>query len=326
MFGGFSPQGGLRGLKCRSMADASPGGFLRIGVHRPRPRRGSRARLAGNRANRVGSCRPSGVSSRSEYLLRRDMMASAGREAVIVTPSQPSWPLTSQETHQVRATPSCQSRGERTARSAPHPRAPQSPATQPVVGAAGPGRRVAPRRCRPRAEGQDPRPIRPAQGRPPTGRRAGIGRQVDTSHERVSTTRCGTSGGTHRKGQVSPGMVAAVVDSAVVRPGQLSSGPRLLGNASPAMAPGLSDHDWSVSEYIGLPLHVSELDRVIYQEQCEVLESPLHRDHAGKVCQRRVGPPNPTSSENSTGGFRPSPREFAGTASRDERTEMTQRR
>jgi hypothetical protein len=83
-------------------------------------------------------------------------------------------------------------------------------------------------------------------------------------------TRCGTSEGTHRKGQVSPGMVAAVVDSAVVRPGQLSSGPRLLGNASPALAPGLSDHDWSVSEYISLPLHVSELDRVIYQEQCEV--------------------------------------------------------
>src|SRR5688500_12792074 len=105
-------------------------------------------------------------------------------------------------------------------------------------------------------------------------------------------------------------MVAAVFDSAVVRPGQLSSGPRLLGNASPGLAPMCSDHDWSWSEYIGLPLHVSELDRVICQEQCEVLESPLHRNHAGKVCQRRVGPPNPTSPANSTGGFRPSPREF----------------
>src|ERR687894_204695 len=48
---------------------------------------------------------------------------------------------------------------------------------------------------------------------------------------------------------------------------------------------------------------------------------------AEKHCQRREGPPNPTASENSAGGFQPGAREFAGTASGDERiVEMTHRR
>ena len=54
-----------------------------------------------------------------------------------------------------------------------------------------------------------------------------------------------------------------------------------LGGRTPAMAMGLSGHAWSVSEYVGYPVHVSELDRAIWaEEREEVRTSALDRDTA----------------------------------------------
>jgi hypothetical protein len=50
------------------------------------------------------------------------------------------------------------------------------------------------------------------------------------------------------------------------------------GGRAPAMAMGLSDRAWSVSEYVRHPLHVDELTRAIWaEEREEVLTSALDR-------------------------------------------------
>ncbi len=52
-----------------------------------------------------------------------------------------------------------------------------------------------------------------------------------------------------------------------------------LGGRTPAMAMGLSDRAWSVSEYVRHPLHVDESTRAIWAgEREEVLTSALDRD------------------------------------------------
>jgi hypothetical protein len=51
-----------------------------------------------------------------------------------------------------------------------------------------------------------------------------------------------------------------------------------LGGRTPAMAIGLSDRAWSVSEYVRHPVHVDELTRAIWaEEREEVLTSALDR-------------------------------------------------
>lgn len=44
---------------------------------------------------------------------------------------------------------------------------------------------------------------------------------------------------------------------------------RSLDGSTPAMAEGLSDHAWSVYEYARYPVHVSELDCIIWREERE---------------------------------------------------------
>lgn len=57
-----------------------------------------------------------------------------------------------------------------------------------------------------------------------------------------------------------------------------------LGGRTPAMALGLSDHVWSVPEYVRYPVHVSALDRAIWaEERQEVLTSALDRDERRKA-------------------------------------------
>jgi hypothetical protein len=57
-----------------------------------------------------------------------------------------------------------------------------------------------------------------------------------------------------------------------------------LGGRTPAMALGLSDHIWSVPEYVRYPVHVSDLDRAIWaEERQEVLTSALDRDKRRKA-------------------------------------------
>ena len=49
-----------------------------------------------------------------------------------------------------------------------------------------------------------------------------------------------------------------------------------LGGRTPAMAQGLTDRVWSVADYVGYPVHVSELQRAIWaEERQERLTSPL---------------------------------------------------
>jgi hypothetical protein len=51
-----------------------------------------------------------------------------------------------------------------------------------------------------------------------------------------------------------------------------------LKGQTPAMAQGLTDHVWTVQEYVRYPVHVSELQRAIWQEERdEVLTSALDR-------------------------------------------------
>lgn len=51
-----------------------------------------------------------------------------------------------------------------------------------------------------------------------------------------------------------------------------------LKGQTPAMAQGLTDHVWTVLEYVRHPVHVSDLERAIWQEQRdEVLTSALDR-------------------------------------------------
>jgi hypothetical protein len=51
-----------------------------------------------------------------------------------------------------------------------------------------------------------------------------------------------------------------------------------LTGRTPAMALGLSDHSWSIPEYIGHPVHVSDLQRDIWSEDRQALqESALDR-------------------------------------------------
>ena len=57
-----------------------------------------------------------------------------------------------------------------------------------------------------------------------------------------------------------------------------------LAGRTPAMAQGLSDHVWSVSEYVRYPVHVDELTRAIWaEERQEVLTSALDRHKARKT-------------------------------------------
>jgi hypothetical protein len=56
-----------------------------------------------------------------------------------------------------------------------------------------------------------------------------------------------------------------------------------LEGRTPAMAAGLSDRAWSVSEYVGYPVHVDELTRAIWaEERREALTSALDRQKARK--------------------------------------------
>jgi hypothetical protein len=56
-----------------------------------------------------------------------------------------------------------------------------------------------------------------------------------------------------------------------------------LAGRTPAMAIGLSDHVWSVLEYIRFPVHVDELTRAIWAEEREkVLRSALDRQKRRK--------------------------------------------
>lgn len=51
-----------------------------------------------------------------------------------------------------------------------------------------------------------------------------------------------------------------------------------LAGRTPAMAMGLSDHAWTVSEYVGYPVHVDEVTREIWdEERRDVLTSALDR-------------------------------------------------
>jgi hypothetical protein len=57
-----------------------------------------------------------------------------------------------------------------------------------------------------------------------------------------------------------------------------------LEGRTPAMAMGLSDRVWSVLEYIRFPVHVSDLDRAIWDERrAEVLTSALDREKRPKT-------------------------------------------
>ncbi len=57
-----------------------------------------------------------------------------------------------------------------------------------------------------------------------------------------------------------------------------------LAGRTPAMAMGLSDRVWSVSEYVRFPVHVSDLDRAIWaEERAEVLTSALDREKRRKT-------------------------------------------
>ena len=57
-----------------------------------------------------------------------------------------------------------------------------------------------------------------------------------------------------------------------------------LEGRTPAMATGLSERVWSVSEYIRYPVHVDELTRAIWaEERAEVLTSALERQEPRKT-------------------------------------------
>ena len=57
-----------------------------------------------------------------------------------------------------------------------------------------------------------------------------------------------------------------------------------LEGRTPAMAIGLSDHVWTVLEYVRHPVHVSDLDRAIWAEEREAaLTSALDHYKARKT-------------------------------------------
>ena len=109
----------------------------------------------------------------------------------------------------------------------------------------------------------------------------GIGRQINTAHlERLNGTLRGQQARlTRRTRQVSRGETWLQWWLWLWR--DLYNWVRVHGSLddrAPAMAQGLTDHAWSVPEYVRYPVHVSELDRAIWQEERqEVLTSALDR-------------------------------------------------
>ena len=109
----------------------------------------------------------------------------------------------------------------------------------------------------------------------------GIGRQVNTAHlERLNGTLRGQQTRlTRRTRRVSRGESWLQWSLGLWR--DLYNWVRIhgsLGDRTPAMAQGLTEHVWSVLEYVRYPVHVSELDRAIWQEEREeVLTSALDR-------------------------------------------------
>jgi hypothetical protein len=109
----------------------------------------------------------------------------------------------------------------------------------------------------------------------------GIGRQINTSHlERLNGTLRGQQARlTRRTRQVSRGERWLQWSLWLCR--DLYNWVRVHGSSghrTPAMAQGLADHVWTVPEDVRHPVHVSELDRAIWQEERdEVLTSALDR-------------------------------------------------
>lgn len=108
----------------------------------------------------------------------------------------------------------------------------------------------------------------------------GIGRQINTSHlERLNGTLRGQQTRLARRTRnVSRGEPWLAWALWLWR--DLYNWVRLhrsLGK-TPAMAQGLSDHAWSVPEYVCHPVHVSELDCLLWEEECQnALTSALDR-------------------------------------------------
>lgn len=110
----------------------------------------------------------------------------------------------------------------------------------------------------------------------------GIGTTVNTAHlERLNATIRGQQARLARRTRC-PSREVRWLQSSVWLWRDLYNwvrGHASLGGRTPAMAMGLSDRAWSVSDYVRHPVHVDELTRAIWaEEREEVLTSALDRD------------------------------------------------
>ncbi len=110
----------------------------------------------------------------------------------------------------------------------------------------------------------------------------GIGTTVNTAHlERLNATIRGQQARLARRTRC-PSREVRWLQSSVWLWRDLYNwvrGHASLGGRTPAMAMGLSDRAWSVSDYVRHPVHVNELTRAIWaEEREEVLTSALDRD------------------------------------------------
>ena len=121
-------------------------------------------------------------------------------------------------------------------------------------------------------------------------RELGIGRVINTSHlERFNgTVRGRQSRLTRRTRQIS--RRNDLLQKALWIFRDLYNWVKVHGSLdgrTPAMALGVSDHPWSVLEYIGYPVHVSDLQRDIWnEERAAAQESALHRHSDEKTLPR----------------------------------------
>lgn len=117
-------------------------------------------------------------------------------------------------------------------------------------------------------------------------RKLGIGEDINTSHlERLNGTLRGQQSRLTRRSR-SPSRKAEALQASLWLWRDLYNWSRAhgsLGGQSPAMAQGLTEHLWTVAEYVIHPVHVSDLQRAIWAEDREkAITSPLETENRPK--------------------------------------------
>ncbi len=154
-------------------------------------------------------------------------------------------------------------------------------------GAAGRGRAQGPRPQGQPVARPDPRPVRSAEGHPSPDRRVGMGPENQhlargtVQWDAARSPKPGWSAG-RRRCRVGRARCSGGCGCSGTSP--TGFGSTALRGRTPAMAMRLTDHIWTVLEYIRYPVHVDDLKREIWaEERREVLTSPLEREKPQKT-------------------------------------------